>query len=41
MPIANILFIPNLLANSNPPPTVKIHAGHIVYDRICLYKLQI
>ncbi len=41
MPIINRLLIPNLLANNNPPPIVKTHAGHIVYDRICLYKLQI
>ena len=34
MPIKNILLMPNLFANNNPPPIVKIHAGHIVYDRI-------
>ncbi len=40
MPIANRLFIPNLLAISNPPPIVKTHAGHIVYDRIYCYSFQ-
>ncbi|VVA43711.1 hypothetical protein CANDROIZ_220019 [Candidatus Roizmanbacteria bacterium] len=34
-PIAKTSLIPSFLAINNPPPIVKIHAGHITYDRIC------
>ena len=40
IPIASKLFIPNLLANNNPPPIVKTHIGHIVYDKIYCQAFQ-
>lgn len=39
-PITRISFTPNFFAINNPPPIVRIHARHIVYDRIYRYILQ-